>query len=107
MSEEQLKAFLEMVKSDTSLLEKLKAAEDAESVAELAKEAGFSISIDDLTKAQAEISQGELENAVGGSIGPDRTGWCTLMCVSHNVLSTVNCCPGGSTKGKIVPPCNK
>ena len=52
MSEEQLKAFLEKVKADTSLQEKLKAAAGADAVTAIAKEAGFSISADDLKKAQ-------------------------------------------------------
>ena len=70
MSEEQLKAFLEKVKADTSLQEKLKAASDADAdaVAAIAKEAGFSISADDLTKAQSEISDEEL-NVVNGGFG--------------------------------------
>ena len=66
MSEEQLKAFLEKVKGDTSLQEKLKAAADANAVAAIAKEAGFSISADDLTKAQSELSEEELEGVAGG-----------------------------------------
>ena len=67
MSEEQLKAFLEKVKGDTSLQEKLKAAADANAVAAIAKEAGFSISADDLTtKAQSELSDKELEGVAGG-----------------------------------------
>ena len=68
MSEEQLKAFLEKVKTDTSLQEKLKAAADANAVAAIAKEAGFSISVDDLAKAQSEISEEELEGVAGGTI---------------------------------------
>ena len=66
MSEEQLKAFLEKVKADTSLQEKLK-AEGADPVA-IAKEAGFIISADDLTKAQSELSLSdeELEGVAGG-----------------------------------------
>ena len=66
MSEEQLKAFLEKVKADTSLQEKLKAAADANAVAAIAKEAGFSISADDLAKAQSELSDEELEGVAGG-----------------------------------------
>ncbi len=66
MSEEQLKAFLEKVKTDTSLQEKLKAASDADAVAAIAKEAGFSISADDLKNAQSEISDEELEGVAGG-----------------------------------------
>ena len=68
MSEEQLKAFLEKVKADTSLQEKLKAAGDANAVAAIAKEAGFSISADDLTQAQSELSEEELEGVAGGCV---------------------------------------
>ena len=77
MSEEQLKAFLEKVQGDTSLQEKLKAAADANAVAAIAKEAGFSISADDLKnaqselsdKAQSELSDEELEDIAGGGWG--------------------------------------
>ena len=64
MSEEQLKAFLEKVKGDTSLQEKLKAADNWEAVVGIANEAGFSVSADDLKNAQSEVSDGELEGAV-------------------------------------------
>ena len=66
MSEEQLKAFLEKVKADTSLQEKLKAAADANAVSAIAKEAGFSISVDDLKNAQSDLSDEELEGVAGG-----------------------------------------
>ena len=69
MSEEQLKAFLEKVKGDTTLQEKLKAAVDADAVTAIAKEAGFSISADDLKNAQSELSDEELEGVAGGHIG--------------------------------------
>ena len=68
MSKEQLKAFLEKVKGDTSLQEKLKAAADADAVAAIAKEAGFSISADDLAKAKSELSEEELEGVAGGTL---------------------------------------
>ena len=67
MSEEQLKAFLEKVKADTSLQEKLKAAADANAVAAIAKEEGFSISVDDLKNAQSGLSDEELEGVAGGA----------------------------------------
>ena len=63
MSEEQLKAFIEKVKADTSLQEKLKAASDADAVVAIAKEAGFSISAEDYA---SELSDEELEGAAGG-----------------------------------------
>ena len=66
MSEEQLKAFLEKLKADTSLQEKLKAASDADAVVSLAKEEGFSISVDDLKNAQSKLSDEELEGVAGG-----------------------------------------
>jgi predicted ribosomally synthesized peptide with nif11-like leader len=66
MSEEQLKAFLEKVKADTSLQEKLKAAADSDAVLAIAKEEGFSISIDDIKAQQSELSEEELEGVTGG-----------------------------------------
>ena len=69
MSEEHLKAFLEKVQGDTSLQEKLKAAADAAAVAAIAKEAGFSISADDLKNSQSELSEEELDGVAGG--GPN------------------------------------
>ena len=67
MSEESLKAFLEKVKDDTSLQEKLKGVSDANAVAAIAKEAGFSISVDGINKTQSELSDEELEGVAGGS----------------------------------------
>ena len=77
MSEEQLKAFLEKVKGDTSLQEKLKAAADANAVAAIAKEAGFSISADDLKIAQSDLSDEELEGVAGG-LNKSGGSWCAL-----------------------------
>ncbi len=64
MSEEQLKAFLEKVKADTSLQEKLKAAADVDAALAIAKDAGFSVSVDDWQVT--ELSDEELEGAAGG-----------------------------------------
>ena len=69
MSKDQLKAFLEKVKGDTSLQEKLKAASDADAVVSIAKEEGFSISADDLKNAQSELSDEDLEGVAGGTGG--------------------------------------
>ena len=66
MSEEQLKAFLEKVKVDSNLQEKLKEAKCEGCVVDLAKEAGFRISAEDLNKAQSELSDQELEGVAGG-----------------------------------------
>jgi len=66
MSEEQLKAFMEAVKADTGLQEKLKAAGDADAVVAIVKSAGFVISVEELKKAQEEVSEEELEGLAGG-----------------------------------------
>ena len=50
MSEEHLKAFLEAVKADASLQEKLKAATEKSAVVAIAKEAGFAIAIEAMEK---------------------------------------------------------
>ena len=75
MSEEQLKAFLEKVKADTSLQEKLNGAADADAVVEIAKEAGFAITAENIQSMQsptAELSDEELEEASGGQSGCQR-----------------------------------
>ena len=87
MSEEQLKAFIEKVKADTSLQQKLKAAADSDAVLAIAKQAGFSISADDF---RSELSEEELENVAGGDSGGDfasyagcdtgRCGACSWRC---------------------------
>ena len=68
MTQEQLTAFLANAKGNTSLQEQLKAAADANDVAAIAKEAGFSFSADGLNKAQSRLSEKELEGAAGGTI---------------------------------------
>jgi len=66
MSEDQLKAFLEAVKTDAELQEKLKAATDADDVVAISKAAGFVVSAEELKRAQAEVSEEELAGAAGG-----------------------------------------
>ena len=48
MSEEQLKAFLDTVKSDTSLQEKLNAAKSPQEVVDVAKQSGYELSFEQL-----------------------------------------------------------
>jgi len=52
MSEEQLNAFLEAVKSDAGLQKHLSAAGDADAVVTIANKAGFLISVEDVNLAQ-------------------------------------------------------
>ena len=80
MSEEQLKAFLEKVKGDTSLQEKLKAAADIDAVAAIAKEAGFSISADEINQAQSELSD-----------KAGRRGWWGLTDCVRDLCASVDC----------------
>ncbi len=84
MSEEQLKAFLEKVKADTSLQEKLKAAADANAVAAIAKQAGFAITAEDIQSMQSgsDLSDDELEGVAGGVDvieGEDDSWWYRKM----------------------------
>ena len=83
MTEDQLKAFIEKVQGDDSLQKKLKAAANPDAVIAIAKDAGFSISADNLKNAQSEISEEELEGVAGGA-GPKgalyETIFCSLIC---------------------------
>ena len=78
MSEEQLNAFLEKVKADTSLQEKLKTAASPEAAIEIAKAAGFSITSEDIQSMQSsttELSDEELEGTAGGGT----RGFCSYL----------------------------
>ena len=79
MPEEQLKAFLEVVKADEALQEKLKAAGDADAVVAIAKGVGFAISVEELAKAQTELSDEQLDSVAGGASG---VGWCFISVAS-------------------------
>ena len=63
MSEDQLKAFLEKVKRDTSLRDKLKAAISFNEAIALAKDTGFSLSVEDVQSSMPDV---ELEAIAGG-----------------------------------------
>ena len=81
MSEEQHKSFLEKVKADTSLQEELKGAADVDAVIDIAKEAGFTVSGDEIKAAQpqVELSDEDLKGVAGGL--PDIQGWGGPACV--------------------------
>ena len=76
MSEEQLKSFLEKVKADTSLQEKLKGAADTDAALAIAKEAGFAITAEDIQSwvpmQSRVVSEEELEGVAAGI-------WCSVM----------------------------
>ena len=73
MSLEQLKAFIEKIKGDKSLQDKLKAAKSSDEVVSIAKEHGHEFNSDHLS----ELSEEELEGVAGGATVV-RRGW--FMC---------------------------
>ena len=77
MSEEQLKAFIEKVKTDIKLQEKVNSATTPEEGIEIAKAAGFSITTEDIQSMPEtrELTDGELENVAGGRRG-NNCGTC-------------------------------
>ena len=64
MSQEQLKAFLEKVKGDTTLQEKLKAARSPEDLVGIAKDHGHEFA----TEHISQLSEEELEGMAGGVV---------------------------------------
>jgi predicted ribosomally synthesized peptide with nif11-like leader len=56
MTEDQLKAFLETANTNSTLQEKLEAAENPEAVVAIAKEAGFVVSVAEAVRAIVELS---------------------------------------------------
>ncbi len=66
------------------LQEQLKAAADTDAVLAIAKEAGFSVSVDDLKNAPSELSEEELEGVAGGLAKLE----CTDGVWFHNLFYT-------------------
>ena len=62
MSKEKLKAFLEKVKGDLNLQERLKAAKSMDEVVSIAKEHGHDFG----TEHISQLSEDELEGVAGG-----------------------------------------
>lgn len=83
MSQEDLTQFLEAVRQDSALQEKLR-AEGADPVA-IAKEAGFSVTQAEVLRSHAApiqtLSDEELEEAAGGILMP----WLTLTVCAPTV----------------------
>lgn len=73
MSLEQLKAFLEKLKRDPILLEKLKAAKTRAEVVSMAKEQGHEFTVDKIN----QLTKAELES-VSGSGTPTQHMWCDI-----------------------------
>ena len=67
MSQEQLKAFAEKAQADPALQAKIKVAPDPETVIGIAKEAGFTITAEDLSTAEGNLTDEDLEGVAGGT----------------------------------------
>jgi len=80
MSEEQLKAFLEKVKVDSNLQDKLKAAKSPEDVVGIAEEYGYEFNAEKITA----LSEEELEGLAGGTV--------PMVPVSDTHIKKTYCC---------------
>lgn len=87
MSEDQLKAFLDVVNADSGLQERLKLASDSGDVEAIAKSAGFDLNTEDLLRIDlgysgSELSSKDLEAIAGGA---STIGSCTIeYCPTEN-----------------------
>ncbi|WP_114994125.1 Nif11-like leader peptide family natural product precursor [Synechococcus sp. UW179A] len=84
MSLEQLKVFLAKAKGDSNLQEKLKAANSAQEVADIAKEHGHEFTADKISL----LNEQELEHIAGGVAG-------CIKCYDSNNLVV--------SKGQLMP----
>lgn len=65
MTEQQLTAFLEKLKGDSGLADRIRRAPDAKSYVAIANEAGLSLTAEDLEMSKANLSEAELEGYSG------------------------------------------
>ena len=88
MSEERLKAFLEIVKLDESLQVRIKQSSNVHQFVALAKKLGHTFSIDDLKALiDEELSDDDLNEARGGGRGNAETNAITLLMNLKNTLN--------------------
>ena len=76
MSKEQLKAFLEKVKGDASIEDRLKAAKSRDDVVSIAKEHGHEFEAEHIN----QLSEEELEGVAGGTRGNSWVGGSCFIC---------------------------
>ena len=87
MTSDQLSAFITEIKINSELQEKLNKVTSVEAVIEIAKEAGFSITAEDLPSHMKQaMSDAELESASGGTL----------------VLATMGVVVGGAITGTAI-----
>ena len=86
MSLEQLKAFLDKLKDDKSLQDKLKAAKTPEDVVGIAKEHGHEFTADKIN----QLSEEELESVAGGD-GPTKLTCATNILQCRKTICSI--CP--------------
>ena len=84
MSNDQLNAFMQQVSADEGLRSRLKASTSPQAVAEIAKELGYTVPVDDLYAGDC-LSAQELE-AVSGGGGARAQKSCTWGCVCKTSL---------------------
>ena len=88
MSIESAREFMAKYKNNVELAAKLTtAASPAEKMA-IAKAEGFSFSLEELTKANEELSEAELDTVVGGEWSPwcDGEGHCGATCEADCII---------------------
>ena len=66
MSEEKFRAFWEATQADSARQQKLLGVTVRGAIVDIAKEAGFTISVEELEQAQKELSDEQLDGATGG-----------------------------------------
>ena len=67
MSENDLRTLLTAVQTEHSLAQKLKTTQDAQAIHEIAHQAGFTLSENEATWLQSELTEAELETLSGGT----------------------------------------
>jgi predicted ribosomally synthesized peptide with nif11-like leader len=98
MSNQKIEDFINVVKSDQSLAERLKAAADLDAVVAIAKEAGFAVSkaIADAFKPRAggswQLSNEELETVAGGMRMSDSQGSTIQQCPATKIRTLCISC---------------
>jgi predicted ribosomally synthesized peptide with nif11-like leader len=78
MSIETARAFVEKLKSDAELAQKVHEAEDTESKLQIAKQEGYEFTAQEAKQVQEELSDEDLDSVAGGFIKESVAGICLV-----------------------------
>jgi len=94
MSTQQLADFLATLKDDVELRERLQSVAGLDNIVSIARDAGFDVSQDDLTRFHSggiqELTDSDLEGISGGTMCTSNTNGCEGWTIPFSIITILD-----------------